>query len=78
MADKMIELANHQMGFLGIESVRNKLGITVSYWSDLDAIKKWKDNVEHSIAREKGRYEWYQAFKTRIAKVERDYDFEKE
>ena len=78
IADKMVELAKQQDGFLGVESARNELGITVSYWSDLDAIKKWKENTEHSIAREKGRNKWYKTFKIRIAKVERDYEFEKE
>jgi heme-degrading monooxygenase HmoA len=78
MADLMVQLAQQQDGFLGIESARNELGITVSYWRDLESIKKWKENTEHSIARERGRKEWYQAFKTRIALVERDYGFEKE
>nr|WP_298998318.1 antibiotic biosynthesis monooxygenase [uncultured Allomuricauda sp.] len=78
MADRMVELAKQQDGFLGVESARNEIGITVSYWNSLEAIKKWKVNTEHSVAREKGRSEWYKSFKTRIAKVERDYGFEKE
>ncbi|HET6557621.1 MAG TPA: antibiotic biosynthesis monooxygenase [Prolixibacteraceae bacterium] len=77
MADKMIEFARQQDGFLGVESARNEIGITVSYWRDLDAIKKWKEHAEHKIAQEKGRNIWYKAFKTRIAKVESDYDFTK-
>jgi len=77
MAELMIDLASKQEGFLGVESARNELGITVSYWKDLDSIKEWKENAEHSVAREKGRKEWYQTYKTRIAKVERDYEFEK-
>ena len=78
MADLMVELASQQDGFLGVESTRNEIGITVSYWRDLDSIKKWRENTEHTIARDKGRKEWYQSFKTRIAKVERDYGYEKE
>jgi len=77
MADWMVELAKQQSGFLGMESARNEIGITVSYWKDLDSIKKWKENSEHKIAREKGRMIWYKSFKTRIAKVESDYDFHK-
>ena len=77
MADRMVELAKLQDGFLGVESARNEIGITVSYWRDLEAIRKWKENLEHTFAREKGRTEWYRSFKTRIAKVERDYDFER-
>jgi heme-degrading monooxygenase HmoA len=77
MANKMVELAKKQDGFLGVESVREKLGITVSYWQDLESIKKWRENAEHSMARERGRKEWYKSFKVRIAKVEQDYGFEK-
>lgn len=74
MADKMFELAALQPGYLGVESAN---GITISYWKNLKAIKEWKENSEHSFAREKGRTNWYSAFKVRIAKVERDYGFEK-
>ncbi|MGZ2369954.1 antibiotic biosynthesis monooxygenase family protein [Ancylomarina sp. YFZ004] len=76
MADLMLELAEQQDGFRGVESAREDVGITVSYWRDLAAIKNWKENTDHSLAREKGRKEWYKSFKTRIAKVERDYGFE--
>jgi heme-degrading monooxygenase HmoA len=76
MARRMVELANQQDGFLGVESARNEVGITVSYWRDLESIKKWKAHMEHTIAREKGRSTWYAEFKVRIAKVESDYGFE--
>jgi len=77
MADKMVELASEQEGYLGVESARNEVGITVSYWKELEDIKKWRDNAEHTLARELGRKKWYQSYKTRIAKVERDYGFER-
>ena len=72
MANRMVELASMQDGFLGAESAREEIGITVSYWRDLKSIKKWKENAEHMIAQKKGREEWYKSFKTRIALVERD------
>ena len=78
MSERMFELASRQEGFLGVESARENIGITVSYWRDLESIKNWKFNAEHTIARDKGRSIWYKAYKTRIAKVERDYDFWKE
>ena len=77
-ADKMVEMAKSQQGFLGIEYARDEVGITVSYWRDLESIKKWKENTDHAFAQAKGRKDWYSAYKTRIAKVERDYGFEKE
>jgi heme-degrading monooxygenase HmoA len=77
MAMRMIELAAQQPGFLGAESARESLGITVSYWADLESIKAWKENAEHVIAQEHGREVWYREYKTRIAKVERDYEWNK-
>ena len=76
-AKRMAELAVEQPGFLGVESARNEVGITVSYWESLEAIKTWKQNAEHLIAQRSGRDIFYKNYKTRIAKVERDYDFEK-
>jgi heme-degrading monooxygenase HmoA len=70
----MVELAAQQPGFLGLESVRETLGITISYWADLDSIKNWKRQTDHLQAQKMGREKWYTAYKTRIAKVERDYE----
>ncbi|WP_434778700.1 antibiotic biosynthesis monooxygenase family protein [Neisseria sp. Ec49-e6-T10] len=77
-AIRMFELVSEQDGFLGVESAREGIGITVSYWRDLESIKKWKENFEHSLIRDRGRAQWYQSFKVRIALVERDYQFEKQ
>ncbi|RDE19492.1 antibiotic biosynthesis monooxygenase [Motiliproteus coralliicola] len=73
MAERMVELAAQQPGFLGVESVRDGLGITVSYWRDLDAIKAWKANAEHQQAQILGRERWYADFSVRISRVEREY-----
>ena len=73
MADKMVALASQQSGFLGIESSRSEIGITVSYWSDLESIKNWKANLQHLEAQRLGHSKWYASFKVRISKVERDY-----
>lgn len=75
MATEMVELAAQQPGFFGIESAREELGITVSYWSDLESIRNWKTNAEHLQAQRLGREQWYASFKVRISKVERDYGF---
>ena len=77
MAERMVELAEQQEGYLGHESARNEVGITVSYWKSLDAIKSWKQNTEHLIAQQFGKEKWYQHYKTRICLVERDYEFDK-
>jgi len=73
MSLRMEELVKQQPGYLGHESVRDGLGITVSYWNSLEAIRNWKANSEHLFAQATGRQKWYADFKVRICKVERDY-----
>lgn len=77
MSDKMIEEVKKQPGFLGFESARNEIGITVSYWADKESIRKWKEHEKHTVARNTGRKKWYQSFKVRICIVESDYNWDK-
>lgn len=72
MARHMVELAAKQPGFLGIESARQEIGITVSYWSNLEAISAWKENFDHRQAQSRGK-DWYVQFRVRICRVEREY-----
>ena len=75
VADRMIELAAQQDGYLGIESARseNGPGITVSYWRDEECINAWYRNAEHRDARRRGREKWYEHFHLRVAQVHRTY-----
>jgi len=75
MAQRMMELAQKQQGFLGVESVRDGLGITVSYWRDLESIERWKADAEHQLAQKLGKERWYAAYRIRIAKVEEEKAF---
>ena len=74
-ADRMVELAAQQPGYLGIESTRDEagFGITVSYWESEAAIAAWRADAEHADARRDGRERWYEHFELRVARVERAY-----
>lgn len=73
MARRMEALAAQQPGFLGIESAREDVGITVSYWADDDAARAWKQVAEHLVAQERGRSTWYSDYQVRVATVTRSY-----
>ena len=75
MAERMATLAALQPGCLGLESAREGMGITVSYWCDLASIRAWKVQADHFVAQRTGRSQWYARYTTRIAKVERDCTF---
>jgi len=77
MAEQMEDLAKQQEGYLGIESAKSEVGITVSYWKSLEAIANWKANTDHLMAQQKGIKDWYSWYKVRICLVEREYDFER-
>lgn len=76
MAQRMVELASEQPGFLGVESAREDVGITVSYWRDLDSIRNWKQHAQHLIAQRRGQDIWYAEYSVRIARVERAYSWD--
>ena len=72
MADRMVELAKEQPGYLGIESFRNAdgYGVAISYWASPEAIRDWKKELAHRQAQQLGREQWYEAYRMRICRVE--------
>jgi len=74
MAKHMVELAANEPGFLGFETARQEIGISISYWATLDAIRTWKENLEHRHAQSRAK-DWYRAFRVRVCRVEREYGF---
>ena len=73
MSTRMRALAAEQSGYLGIESARDRLGITVSYWrSEADAYA-WKQVMAHTVAQQRGRDVWYSEYRVRVATVTREY-----
>lgn len=75
MAHQMESLAKSQAGFLGFESARGPMGISVSYWDSLRVIADWKMQADHLFAQKKGREERSKGYKVRICLVEREYEF---
>ncbi|MEB3959567.1 antibiotic biosynthesis monooxygenase [Streptomyces kunmingensis] len=76
-AERMDELVREIPGYLGHESARTPggLGITVSYFRDVDAIERWRAAGEHRSAQKQGRAEWYEGYTVHVAKVERSHGF---
>lgn len=77
-ATRMVELAKTMPGFLKCDSARGAdgFGITVSYWSSLDAIAAWRAHAEHAVAQQIGRERFYASYDLRIARVERHVHFD--
>jgi heme-degrading monooxygenase HmoA len=79
MADEIVKKVKLEKGFLGSESFRDKngFGVTISYWENLESIKKWSKDEKHMIAKERGKKNWYEEYTIRISKIESNNDFVK-
>jgi heme-degrading monooxygenase HmoA len=79
-AERMLQLAAAQPGFLGVESTLGPdgAGITVSYWNSLQAVHSWGRHAEHRLAQELGRQRWYEQFRLRVCRVESDRLFQRQ
>ena len=73
-SQKLMELVSDMEGFLGIESVRdeNGMGISVSYWTTVEAIENWRKQPTHLEAQRNGKNLWYSSFSTRVCQIERE------
>lgn len=80
MSNHMGDLVNQVDGFLGMESVRGAdgRGITVGYFRDDEALKTWRENLEHREAMQLGREKWYDEYSLHISRVERSYTWKRE
>ena len=78
-ATQILDLAVQQEGYLAIESAHDSVGqgITISYWDSLENINKWKSLADHVVAQRLGRSTFYEEYRVRIARVEREYGWKK-
>jgi heme-degrading monooxygenase HmoA len=75
---KLEEIAHSYSGFIGQDSARSGLGISISYWKNEEDIVAWRKNAEHQLAMKYGKEKWYTWYNVRVAKVEREYYFTKD
>ncbi len=75
LLEKMIDLASTQEGFLGVEYAKEDIQILISYWKDLESIKRWKEHTFHDRVQNMSKELWYEAYDVKIVKVEREYGF---
>ena len=76
----MSEMVKEIPGFLGSESFRDsdtRKGVTIAYFEDEAAVKRWREVSEHKEAQNLGREKFYSEYRTRVTRVEREYLWER-
>ncbi|MET7745634.1 antibiotic biosynthesis monooxygenase [Streptomyces sp. NPDC005385] len=76
---RMEELVKDVPGYLGMDHAQTPggLGITVGYFSDVEALTQWRSHAEHRAAQKRGQAEWYENYTLHVAKVERSHGFKR-
>jgi heme-degrading monooxygenase HmoA len=64
-------------GFVSIErfeslSTKGKI-LSLSFWRDADAVKRWREQLDHRAAQAKGRAEIFADYRISVVSVERQY-----
>ena len=81
LAGGLNEIVKGFDGFISIErfeSIKNKgKFVSLSFWRDEEAVKKWRNVQKHREAQAKGRGGIFKGYRLRIASVIRDYEMDK-
>ncbi len=74
----MRELAFEKYGCLDFIAVtEGEQEIAISYWDNMEAIREWKNDPEHTLAQRKGQEAWYQSYTVQVVEIKREYAFER-
>ncbi|NCF27793.1 MAG: antibiotic biosynthesis monooxygenase [Gammaproteobacteria bacterium] len=64
-------------GFISVERFRSVTNeskyVSLSFWRDEEAVKKWREHAEHRVAQAQGKKTIIADFRIRVAEVVRDY-----
>lgn len=64
-------------GFISVERFTSLTDegkiLSLSFWRDEEAVKRWREHAKHQAAQGRGRYELFANYRLRVAEVLRDY-----
>ena len=77
LADGLADDVSNSDGFISIErfeSITSKgKFVSLSFWRDEEAVRKWRNLQKHREAQKKGRGGIFKSYRLRVAHVLRDY-----
>jgi len=77
LADGLADDVSNSDGFISIErfesiTTKGKF-VSLSFWRDEEAVRKWRNLQKHREAQKKGRGGIFKSYRLRVAHVLRDY-----
>jgi len=77
-SEKMESLVKTIDGYkdhFGFRDASTREGVTVSYFTSLEAISEWKNVTEHKVAQQLGRDSFYEEYTVQVCELLREYGF---
>ena len=64
-------------GFISVERFESRTNegklLSLSFWEDAAALKRWRDDADHQVGMKLGRDEIFQDYRIVVADAQRDY-----
>ena len=64
-------------GFISVERFESVATpgkfVSISFWRDAAAVRRWREHADHAVAQEKGKSEVFADFRISVAAIERQY-----
>lgn len=74
---RLRELALSEFGCLEFQAIsEGEDEVALSYWSDLESIRAWKQQAAHLIAQRLGQERWYRSYRVEVAEIQHHYSWE--
>jgi len=73
--ERLVKTIDGYVNHFGFRDATSRDGVTVSYFSSLDAISQWKQLDDHKVAQQMGRDSFYEEYSVQVCEVLRDYGF---
>ena len=77
-SEKMETLVKAVDGYeqhFGFRDSETRDGVTISYFSSLEAISEWRSISDHRAAQELGQEKFYEEYSVQVCEILRDYKF---
>ena len=80
IAANLREHLKHMPGFISIERFQSLVDerkiLSLSFWEDEEAIRRWRTLEEHRIAQSRGRASLFEDYRIRVGGILRDYSMQ--
>ena len=75
--ERLLSLVVETPGFIAVKDFQAEDGeaVTLAEFDTLEHVAAWREQVDHKVAQERGRKEFFSEYRIQVCPVVRDYKF---